>query len=162
MDFEQTRKAYRSQEMLVLILMVISLPLFGFVYLYYNSGNLDWNLPTLPDSIHGLLVGVGVGLLIGQYLIFHNKLKVAKSAGELFGKLDIYIKATRKRFLILFAISLLSTVGLLFFKSAFYIVIFAVTLLFYSLAKPTPDRIKRLLKLNKEDTEIVKDIARPS
>lgn len=162
MDFEQTRKAYRSQEMLVLILMVISLPLFGFVYLYYNSGNLDWNLPKLPDLIHGLLVGVGVGLLIGQYLIFHNKLKVAKSAEELFGKLDVYIKATRKRFLILFAISLISTIGLLFFKSAFYIVIFAVTLLFYSLAKPTPDRIKRLLKLNKEDAEIVKDIARPS
>ncbi|WP_268034445.1 hypothetical protein [Algoriphagus sp. PAP.12] len=162
MDFEQTRKAYRSQEMLVLILMVISLPLFGFVYLYYNSGNLDWNLPKLPDLIHGLLVGIGVGLLIGQYLIFHNKLKVAKSAEELFLKLDVYIKATRKRFLILFAISLISTIGLLFFKSAFYIVIFAVTLLFYSLAKPTPDRIKRLLKLNKEDAEIVKDIARPS
>lgn len=162
MDFEQIRKAYRGQEMMVLILMVISLPLFGFVYLYYNSGNLDWNLPTLPNFVHGLLVGMGVGLLIGQYVIFHSKLKIAKAAEELFQKMAIYIKATRNRFLILFAVSLMSTVGLLFFKSAFYVVIFAVTLLFYSLAKPTPDRIKRLLKLNKEDAEIVKDIARPS
>lgn len=159
---EQLKKKYKSLEVVILILMVVSLPLFGMVYLYYNSGNMDWGLPVLPDWIDDLLYGAGIGLLLVQYLLFHKNLKAAIQLEDLFQKLSSYLKATQVRFLILFLTSLLSTVGLLFFKSPMYVVIFAVTLLFYSLAKPTPDRIKRLLKLSKEDAEIVKEIAMPS
>lgn len=159
---EQLKKKYKSLEVVILILMVVSLPLFGMVYLYYNSGNMDWGLPALPDWTDGLFYGAGIGLLVVQYLLFHKRLKETSQREELSEKLHEYLEATRVRFLILFTTSLISTVGLLFFKSPMYVVIFAVTLLFYSLAKPTPDRIKRLLKLSKEDAEIVKEIARPS
>nr|HAD50688.1 hypothetical protein [Algoriphagus sp.] len=161
MNYNQLKKDYKGLEILVLILMVISLPLFGFVYLYYNSGNLNFDLPELPDFVNGLLIGLAIGLLIGQYVIFHRKLKLSFEYEELFDKAQIYIQATRQRFYFLFLISILSTIGLLFYENATYVVIFALTLIFYSLAKPTPDRIKRLLKLNKEQAEIVRQASRP-
>lgn len=161
-DLAYLKKAYKRVELLVLILLVLCLPLFGFVYLYYNSGTMDWDLPQLPDFFNGLLIGLSIGLLIGQYVLFHRRIKAGLLKSDLEGKVISYLNATEKRFWMLFLISILSTLGLLFFESAWYVVIFAVDLVFFSLAKPSPDRIKRLMKLNKEEAEIVRQASRPS
>ncbi|WP_332914284.1 hypothetical protein [Algoriphagus boritolerans] len=68
---------------------------------------------------------------------------------ELLEKVRIYSNATNQRFWILFLISVFASVGLLFNQNPVYTVIFAVTLIFFSLAKPSPDRMARLMKLKK-------------
>jgi hypothetical protein len=82
-------------------------------------------------------------------------------AEDLESKSKIYLSATKNRFLILFLVSILSSVGLLFFKSPAFVFLFAVTLVFFSLAKPSPDRMTRLMKLNKEQRELLKEATRP-
>lgn len=161
METEEIRKIYRKYEQLTTLVLLVSLPAFALVYLYYNSGNLHWDLPALPDFANGVLIGAGVVLLLGQYLIFHRQLKPALGEMSLLEKVKIYSRATLKRFLILFAISMIATVGLLLKQDPIYIVIYAVCLVFFSLGKPSPDRIGRLLKLKKEDREILKEDARP-
>ncbi|MCS5490171.1 hypothetical protein [Algoriphagus limi] len=161
LDVAKLKKHYRSQEVTLLILMLVALPMFGLVYLYYNSGNLHWNLPEIPDFFKGLINGLGFGLLIGQYLIFRQDLKKSRSMESFEGKVINYLDSSKKRFFFLFAISLLSTIGLLFFKSAWFVILFALALVFFSLARVSPDRAKRLLKLNKEETEILRAISRP-
>lgn len=140
---------------------MVALPLFGVVYLYDTSGNLNWDLPRLPGFIHGFLIGFSVVFLIGQYLIFHQKLKLTFSSEHLLEKVRIYSEATNQRYLFLFIVSIFATIGLLFNQNPVYTVIFAVTLVFFSLAKPSPDRMARLMKLKKEDRELIREASRP-
>lgn len=161
MEIEEIRKIYKSLEQLVLILMLIALPIFGMIYLYYNSGNLDWGLPELPDFLDGILSGAGTALLLVQYLLFHRKLKESFKKEELLDKVKVYAKATKERFYILFISSLVATLGLLFYGNPYFIILFAGTLVFFSLAKPTPDRLGRLMKLKKEDRDLIHQASRP-
>lgn len=161
MELEEIRSIYKRLEQLVLILMLIALPLFGMIYLYHNSGNLDWGLPALPDFVNGILAGAGTALLLIQYFLFHRKLKETFHFDELLKKVKIYAHATRERFFLLFICSLIATLGLLFFGNPYFIVLFAGTLVFFSLAKPTPDRIGRLLKLKKEERDLILNASRP-
>ena len=161
MDNQEIGIIYRKAEQLTLFILLASLPLFAFVYLYYNSGNLSWNLPQLPSFVNGLWIGLSIGLLIIQYVNFHKKLKLGILQNELIEKVKIYCKATKQRYLFLFVVSIVASLGLLFYKNPVYVVIFAVTLVFFSLGKPSPDRMARLMKLKKEDRELVREASRP-
>jgi hypothetical protein len=161
LDNEEIGIIYRKTERLTLLILLISLPAFGVVYLYENSGNLFWDLPRLPGFINGFLIGFSIAGLIAQYVLFHKKVKLSFAENDLVEKVRIFLNATAQRFWILFFVSIFATVGLLFNQNPVYVVIFAVTLLFFSLAKPTPDRMARLMKLKKEDRELIRDASRP-
>lgn len=161
MDEQEISVIYRKTERITLLILLVSLPLFGVVYLYENSGNLFWDLPKLPGFIHGLFIGFSCVGLIAQYVLFHKKVKLSFNENNLVEKVRIYSNATSQRFLILFFVSIFATTGLLFNQNPVYVVIFAVTLVFFSLAKPTPDRMARLMKLKKEDRELIRDASRP-
>jgi hypothetical protein len=42
------------------------------------------------------------------------------------------------------------------------VVVFALALVFFSLGKPSPDRMVRLMRLKKEDRELLREISRPT
>lgn len=161
MEIQEYRKVYKNLDQLILILLVLVLPIFGMIYLYQSSGKITWDLPELPSFLEQVLSGAGIGLLLAQYLLFKKRVKAVFLTKDLLAKLKIYSNATRERYLILFLVALICSAGLLFFGSAIYNVIFATVLFFFSVAKPTPDRIKILLKLNKEDAEIIRLASRP-
>ncbi|WP_425637981.1 hypothetical protein ACPUEN_01025 [Algoriphagus yeomjeoni] len=161
LENQEFRRIYKNLDQLILILLILVLPLFGMIYLYQSSGEVKWDLPELPTVFGQILSGAGIGLLLAQYLLFRKKIKAVFHTDELLMKLKIYASATRERYLMLFVIALLCSAGLLFFGSAIYNVIFAVALFFFSVAKPTPERIKKVLKLNKEDAEIIRLASRP-
>lgn len=162
METQELRKIYQRTERLTLIILLIALPAFGIVYLYHNSGSISKDLPQLSGFPNGFLMTFSVTLLIGQYWAFHVNIKKSLEQVELLDKVKIYAKATTQRFLFLFLVSICSTIGLLFSGNPFFIVVFALALVFFSLAKPSPDRMARLMKLKKEDRELLKEIARPS
>lgn len=141
--------------------MAVVLPIFGMIYLYHNSGNLDWDLPVIPEIVEQILMGFGIGLLVVQFLLFRKRINSSFLTEELILKLKAYMNATKERYFLLFVISLISSVGLLFFENAIFIVIFAVTLIFFSVGKPTPDRIGKQLKLDKEQKELIRLASRP-
>ncbi len=161
METQELRKIYHRTERLTLIILLIALPAFGMVYLYHNSGSISKDLPQLSGFFNGFLMNFSVTLLVGQYWAFHVNLKKSFAQTELLDKVKIYTKATSQRFLFLFLVSICSTIGLLFSGNPLFIIIFALTLVFFSLAKPSPDRMTRLMKLKKEDREILREIARP-
>ena len=161
LENQEFRRVYKNLDQLILILLILVLPLFGMIYLYQSSGEIKWDLPELPVVVGQILSGAGIGLLLAQYLLFHKKIKAVFHTDELLMKLKIYASATRERYFILFVVALICSAGLLFFGSAIYNVIFAVALFFFSVAKPTPERIKKLLKLTKEDAEIIRLASRP-
>lgn len=162
METEEIRKIYRKTELMTTLLLLVSLGLFGIVYLYYNSGNLDWDLPSLPEILNWIAIGVCIVILIWQYVLFHKQLKPAMGDISLIEKVKIYTQATQLRFWNLFIVSIVATIGLLLVQSPMYVLIYAVCMVFFSLGKPSPDRIARLLKLKKEDREFLREASRPA
>ncbi|MBC6366792.1 hypothetical protein [Algoriphagus sp. AK58] len=161
METQELRKIYHRTERLTLIILLIALPAFGIVYLYHNSGSITKDLPEPSGFFNGFLMTFSITLLIGQFWAFRVNIKKSFAETELLEKVKIYAKATTQRFLFLFLVSICSTLGLLFSGNPFFIVIFALALVFFSLAKPSPDRMTRLMKLKKEDRELLREIARP-
>lgn len=161
METQELRKIYHDTERLTLIILLLALPIFGGVYLYHNSGSISKDLPDLPGFLNGFLLSFCPILLLGQEFTFRKKIKLTFGELELIEKAKIYCQATTQRFLFLLMVSIGASVGLLFSGNPFYIVIFALALVFFSLAKPSPDRMARLMKLKKEDRELLREIARP-
>ncbi len=161
MELPQIRVIYQSTERLTLILLIIALPAFGVVYLQQSSGKTAWNLPEFPEVFEWFLAVFSSMILVAQYVVFHGKIKSTFAQSGLLQKVKTYCRATRQRFLFLFGVSLLATLGLLLSQNPVFTLIFAVTLVFFSLGKPSPDRMARLMKLKKEDRELIREASRP-
>ena len=162
MENDALRALYRRTEQLTLVILIVSLPLFGVVYLFHNSGSINKDLPQLPVFAQGVLLGLGFLLLGLHYALFHQKIKQTFSLDNLLDKVEGYCAATRQRFWFLFLVSILSSLGLLFSGNPGFVVVFALALVFFSLGKPSPDRMARLMKLKKEDRELLREISRPA
>jgi hypothetical protein len=162
MENDALRALYRRTEQLTLVILILSLPIFGGVYLYHNSATINKDLPQLDVLVQVSLLGLGFLLLGLHYVLFHKKIKQSLSQENLLDKVSLYCSATRQRFFLLFLVSVLSSLGLLFSGNPGFVVIFAITLVFFSLGKPSPDRMARLMKLKKEDRELLREISRPA
>lgn len=162
MEKEELRAIYQRTERLTVVVLLLTLPLFGMVYLYQQSGNLSGVAAVLPTWVQIFLLGLGILLLALQYLFFHQKIKKSFEQASLLEKVNLYASATRQRFMLLLVVSIISTAGLLWSGSAGFVFLFTVTLVFFSLGKPSPDRMVRLMKLKKEDRELLTEISRPA
>ena len=161
LEVDEIRKLYKSVEVRLLIMLGLSLPVFGIVYLYYNSGNLNWNLPILPKSMEFGLIAMGFLLLLTQWFLYKKKFRSVFKVKDLYKKMFIYSQASLQRIHILTISCFLDAAGLLLFKNPLFVVFFAVTLVFFSLAKPTPDRIIRTMKLDKSSGDLIRQASRP-
>ncbi len=161
MELQEIRIIYRGTERLTVLLLILALPAFAMVYLYQSSGKIDWGLPQLPEFVTWALAGLSAISLLGHYVIFQRKIKLTFIQSSLLEKVRTYCEATRQRFWILFLVSLLATVGLLLSQNPIFTLLFALTMVFFSLGKPSPDRMTRLLKLKKEDRELLIEASRP-
>lgn len=141
--------------------MLVALPVFGVIYLFYESGKSLMDVPEISELLVWLLSSIcGVGLIF-QYLRFSKKIKLTFEKSKLVEKVKIYCQATNDRNLTLFGVSLITSIGLLLSHNPVFTLLFAIVLVFFSLAKPTPDRMARLMKLKKEDRELIREASRP-
>ncbi|AFL86166.1 hypothetical protein Belba_3676 [Belliella baltica DSM 15883] len=156
MEKDPIRITYEKLERNTLILIACSIPFFAVVYLYSQSESItrtSYNLPEIADFI---LLGLIYVLLAFHYWNFHNAIKsILVLNPDLETKITLYEQATIRRFWILLLSSILCPLGLLLFENNGYIIAYALTLVFLSLGKPTPDRIVRLLRLKGEEKERV-------
>ncbi|AWW33101.1 hypothetical protein DN752_08340 [Echinicola strongylocentroti] len=146
------KKKYWELERNILILIAIPLPAFAFAYLYTTSGNMELPIPTFPLWLSMVLL-VGIPLLLAfSYFKFNGGIKQLRNAEiPLEQKVQQYCKMTMSRFWQLFVACFLCAFGLIVYENPGFTVAYAVTLIMTSLAKPTPDRIIRLLRLKEED-----------
>jgi len=160
MEKQQDIKSnFRRLERNVLILTGLPLPLFAFAYLYTTSRSMELDLPLFPELLNSVMMGLVVGLLVVQWLHFHRGIKKTRvSTASLDDRLHNYKELTISRFWKLFAIGLMCGVGLLFYENPGYTIAYAVTLIYVSLGKPTPDRIAKLLRLKGEEKDLVYSI----
>lgn len=148
-------------EQKVLLLIILPLPVFGFVYLYSQRRLFEINLPEVEAWWVSFLLGVLTILLAYQWYSFQAAIKrLLHKDLPLEERVGIYGQKTLIRFWLLFAASILSAAGLLLFDHAIFTVAFAITLVMLSIAKPSPHRLVRILKLTGEEKEAVMDLRR--
>ena len=145
----------------MLIQIAIPLPFFAISYLYTKNGTIDYggfNLASFWNSFAFISV---IALLIFQFVHFTSATKkIAIGGHELDKKFALYAEAVAFRFWILFLIGFISAGGLYFLNNPNFTIAFAVTLMFISLGKPSPDRIASSLKLKGEEKDLVMDLKR--
>ena len=161
LEIQEIRKIYKQTELLSTIVMLVALPVFGIIYLFFESGKKLVEVPETPEFLVWILASICFVGLIFQYLRFSQKIKLTFERSELVEKVKTYCQATNQRYLILFVVSLISSTGLLLSKNPVFTLLFAIALVFFSLAKPTPDRMARLMKLKKEEKELIRSASRP-
>lgn len=156
MEKDPIRITYEKLERNTLILIACSIPFFAVVYLYSQSESITRSSFNLPETADFILLGLIYFLLAFHYWKFHNSIKnILNNNHDLETKIVLYEQATIRRFWTLLLSSVLCPLGLLLFENNGYIIAYALTLVFLSLGKPTPDRIVRLLKLKGEEKERV-------
>ncbi|MCL6259119.1 hypothetical protein M3O96_08475 [Aquiflexum sp. TKW24L] len=140
----------------VLIMIAVPIPFFGFVYLNSENPIFFFEIPQLSEFWEYFLLAIGFTFLIAQYFVFHKETKIISTSDkDMAGKMNAFSEAVFKRFWYLFITALIAALGLFLFGNPGYTVAFAITLLFFSIAKPTPDRIIRALKLKGEEKDQV-------
>jgi hypothetical protein len=155
----EIQKVYELLERNVLILIAIPIPFFAIAYLHSQNGTLSWELPEIPAFWETSLLITVYFLLAWHYLRFHASIKNAATGGfALNDKVRIYAAATMQRFWILFLVGIICALGLIFFDNPGYTLAFAISLVFSSLGKPTPDRIIRLLRLKGEEKDEIEQL----
>lgn len=153
------KKDFRLLERNVLLLIAIPLPIFSFAYLYVTSGNLDFNLPALPEVFNYVLLGLVSAMLVVQQFAFTRRIRAIRKTGVLVSqKVKGYAKATFLRYWQLFWVGVMCAFGLFFYENQGFTIVYAITLLFVSLAKPMPGRIVSALRLKGEEKEQVMEI----
>ena len=158
-QLQMMKKDFRLLERNVLLLIAVPLPVFSFAYLYVTSGNLEFDLPELPPLFNFLTLGFVTAILIFQQIAFRNRIKsVRDNVIELNQKVKGYARATFLRYWQLFWVGLLSAFGLFFYENQGFTLAYVVTLLFVSLAKPTPGRIISELRLKNQEKDLVTEI----
>ena len=161
MEIQEITKIYKQTEQRSTIVMLVALPVFGIIYLFFESGKKLMEVPEISELLVWTLASICAFGLIFQYLLFSQKIKLTFLKEELLEKVKIYSQATNQRYLILLLASLFSSIGLLLSKNPVFTLLFAIVLVFFSLAKPTPDRMARLMKLKKDERELIRDASRP-
>lgn len=154
------KKEFRVLERKVLLLIAFPLPVFSFVYLSVSNGSSP-NTTVWPQFINFVLLLLVIVLLTGQLLRFNNRVQAIKNANlDLLKRVRLLGKATLERFWVLFFVGFLTALGLLMYENPGFTIAYAITLVFVSLGKPTPDRIIYQLKLQKEERDKVQQINR--
>ncbi|RPA68160.1 hypothetical protein EF405_10835 [Cyclobacteriaceae bacterium YHN15] len=162
MEKDSIKKSYYTLERNVLILIAIPLPFFAFIFLSTQNGTLDFKLPDLPAFWDSFGLGLAYAFLALHYFAFQSSIKKIRAGNfELEKKMSMYSRATHLRFWALFASILLCAAGLMFFENSGYTIAFAISLVFMSLGKPSPDRIIRLLRLKGAEKELIEELKRP-
>lgn len=161
LEKDPIRKIYERMERQVLILIALMIPAFAIAYLYSQSpmGSLD--IAELPPFWDSLLSGIVISLLIFQQVTFNrNMAKTAEETQDLEIRLTKYAQGSTTRFWILLLVGLGCAIGLVIFDSAVYTLVFAIALVVSSLAKPSPERIVRVLRLKGEEKETIMGLKR--
>ena len=144
-----------------MLLILIPLPVFAFVYLNLTKPTRTIDVPELPVFLEFFLLSLTLALLLFQQINFQKSIRPLKLPElGLEEKILGYLKATTVRYLILAAIGLIASFGLLFFANMGFTIAYAVVLVMVSAFKPSPIRIIRLFSLKGEEKEFVRVINR--
>lgn len=152
--FLQNPQEYFNTLNLIYYFMV-AIPLGVFTYFYLNFArqeSIQSAFPEHPDPVITYFIPLGTVLFITlSYFVYANLLKNINADFSLKDKLSRFARYATIKYALLEAGSLLIVAGFALSKLKFYIVLYVLTLVVFSLHRPTQRRVSKDLKLNKEE-----------
>ena len=150
------KRRFRILERNVLLLIIAPLPFFSFAYLYTTNAIREIEVPEFPQFLNLFALSLAIALLAFQQINFQRRISAIRESGaDLEERFNGYSKAITTRYWILCLVGFISAAGLWLYENAGFTVAYAITLVLISVAKPSPDRIIRLLRLKGEERDFM-------
>lgn len=154
MDDLGIKRRFRILERNVLLLIIAPLPFFSFAYLYTTNAIREIEVPELPQFLNLFALSLAIALLGFQQINFQRNISYIRENGaDLEDRFKRYSKAITNRYWILCLVGFISAAGLWLYENPGFTVAYAITLVLISVAKPSPERIIRLLHLKGEERD---------
>jgi hypothetical protein len=151
------REIYERLERKLLIMIALPLPVFTLIYLKVSDNN---NF-MVSGFWTNFLLALALFLLLLQYINHQKAVQQLRiSAQSLEDKLLKYEKALMSKYWLLFLISWICSLGLFLSGNQIFSVIFALTLIAFSLGKAMPRRIINQLKLKGQDKDRIEGLSK--
>ena len=154
--FLQNPQQYFNALNLIYYFMVAG-PLCVFTYFYMNfaqQNSILSSFPEHPDPLVIYFIPLGAIFLITiSYFVYGNLLKKIGANMSLKDKLSKFARFATVKYLFLEAASFLIVAGFALSHLKFYMVLYVLTLVVFSLHRPTQRRVGKDLKLSKAERE---------
>lgn len=138
---------------------ILAPPLIALIWLYLESkaGSID---PVLGNQssismIRIVFPSVTIGIIAGSFYIFKSGLRQIDPATELIGKIKTYSEKSLLLYAMLEIGLVLTVLGYYMTQGGVFLAMFMVVLIFFSLYKPTLERICSHLHVKGEDRNFV-------
>jgi small-conductance mechanosensitive channel len=143
---------------------ILALPLVAFVWLYLESkaGN---STPLVSEeyviqSLNLVIPVLVLGLILAAFVIFKSGLRSINPKNELLARMTIYFNKSIVLFAMLEMALILSLVGYYLTQKDAMLAIYVIVLVFFSLYKPTLQRVSNQLGVKGEDKVFLIDCRR--
>ncbi|MFA0963009.1 hypothetical protein AB9P05_14485 [Roseivirga sp. BDSF3-8] len=156
MKYEKLSDYLQKADLIFQALAGLPLLVFVFFYLRYYDGSLK--APMYSEEIGPSLgiAGLALLLLVAGMVIYEKKVASAREAGSLRQKMDAFYKAAITKYVLMSLGCLVVGVGYYLTGHQILVATYMVTLIAYTVNRPTIHRLIRKLKLGKEEREILK------
>jgi len=145
---------------------ILALPLLAFVWMYleYNSGSMQ---PFLEDQSTADMLGFAlplmtVGVIVGAFILFNAGLRSIDPAKGLFNQVQGYFQKAIILYAMLELGLILNLVGYYLDQRNIYMAMYMIVLVFFSIYKPTLNRLAKHLNINGKDKDFLIDCRRIS
>jgi len=138
---------------------LIAIPMLILIYFFLRIENNSFNPEILSDEMLfylrlGILFMILVLVILGM-INFRRNVGLLKVEMNLRDKLELFFSASIIRSYMFGIATILSLAGLILSAEQIYVGYYTICLVAFSITYPTPHRINKQLKLNKEDREII-------
>lgn len=141
---------------------IVAIPLVSFSYLYLENkvGRLSPKLDDIALSLLQYISPTIVIILCGLAIIIpRNHVRQIDSSKELQRKLIEFRRIMILRYMIFWLASSISVVAFYLSAHQFYSILFILTLILFSLNRPTPQRLISNLRIEGEERELIKKVS---
>lgn len=139
----------------IIFYLTVGIPLILFCIVYLKFQGQGGLLPTTAENFYFLLhVFIPVLIVITiifAYAYYRKQLKQKHLKVSLTEKLLFFYQISVNKYIILCIANMLAVVGLYLSGEQFFAALYAITLVVFSFSRPTPLRIIKDLKLNKDE-----------
>ncbi len=155
-NFLQNPQQYFNTLNLIYYFMVAGpMALFTFFYLRFAQQDIIKNaFPDDPDPLIIYVIPLGtIALVVLAYTLHRRLMAQLDLSLPLLEKLRFFAKKVIVKYAFLEMASFVIVAGFALSQQKFYIVLYVITLVVFSLHRPTQRRVSRELKLNEEEKE---------
>lgn len=167
---ESNYVARKFENLSNLFYLMVGLPLLAFTWVYLNLKTISpWRYfedPTAEIFLHAVILSAATFFVGAAFLQYRRRLSALEGAEDvpkaesLEEKTERFVQASLRKYLMLTAGTVLVVLGFYLSTAEFYVPVYTVLLVIFSITRPTPEKMGKDMGMKKEERKALKVAAR--